>query len=76
MRAIAEQLEAYAEGLEGAWCVEIGPSGPVLAMRHPAKRHEGTVRRICKQLDERRADRPGHPAPVTSDAVCHDVLRG
>ncbi|GGZ78852.1 Uma2 family endonuclease [Streptomyces echinoruber] len=51
MRAIAEDLGAYAERLEGAWSVEIGPSGPVLAMVRPSKRHEGTVRRICKQLD-------------------------
>lgn len=28
MRAIAEELDAYAEILEGAWRVEIGPSGP------------------------------------------------
>ncbi|MGW2698672.1 Uma2 family endonuclease [Streptomyces sp. NPDC001340] len=52
MRAIAEELGAYAEQLEGAWSVEIGPSGPILAMMCPSKRHEGTVRRICKQLDE------------------------
>ncbi|MFJ4032396.1 Uma2 family endonuclease [Streptomyces griseoluteus] len=52
MRAIAEELGAYAEQLEGAWSVEIGPSGPMLAMMCPSKRHEGTVRRICKQLDE------------------------
>jgi Uma2 family endonuclease len=51
MRAIAEELGAYAEHLEGAWSVEIGPSGPVLAMRRPSKRHAGTIRRICKQLD-------------------------
>lgn len=52
MRAIAEELTAYAEHLEGSWNVEIGPSGPFLAMMSPSKRHEGTVRRICKQLDE------------------------
>lgn len=52
MRAIAEELGAYAERLEGAWSVEIGPSGPILAMMCPSKRHEGTIRRICKQLDE------------------------
>ncbi|MGV9938080.1 Uma2 family endonuclease [Streptomyces sp. NPDC003401] len=51
MRAIAEELGAYAERFEGAWSVEIGPSGPVLAMMCPSKRHEGTIRRICKQLD-------------------------
>ncbi|AZM55333.1 hypothetical protein DMA15_24480 [Streptomyces sp. WAC 01529] len=52
MRAIAEELGAYAERLEGAWSVEIGPSGPILAMMCPSKRHEGAVRRICKQLDK------------------------
>lgn len=51
MRAIAERLEVFAEGLEGTWAVEIGPSGPVLAMRRPSKRREGTVRRIREQLD-------------------------
>ncbi|MFJ4690007.1 Uma2 family endonuclease [Streptomyces sp. NPDC088766] len=51
MRAIAEELGTYAERLEGAWSVEIGPSGPILAMMCPSKRHEGTIRRICKQLD-------------------------
>lgn len=51
MRAIAEELEAFAEGLEGTWTVEIGPSGPVLAMRRPSKRREGTVHRIREQLD-------------------------
>ncbi|MEV2249907.1 Uma2 family endonuclease [Streptomyces sp. NPDC050147] len=52
MRAIAEELGAYAERLEGTWNVEIGPSGPLLAMMRPSKRHEGTVRRICQQLDQ------------------------
>lgn len=52
MRTIAEELEAYAELLEGTWGVEIGPSGPVLAMRCPSKRREGAVRRIREQLDE------------------------
>lgn len=51
MRAIAEQLGAYAEGLEGAWSVEIGPAGPILAMMCPSKRHEGTIRRIRNQLN-------------------------
>ncbi|MFJ3650993.1 Uma2 family endonuclease [Streptomyces murinus] len=61
MRAIAEELGAYAEQLEGAWSVEIGPSGPILAMMCPSKRHEGTVRRICMQLDEQlRTTHPGH----------------
>ena len=52
MRAIAVQLGAYAENLEGVWTVEIGPSGPILAMMCPSKRHEGTVRRIRNQLNE------------------------
>jgi hypothetical protein len=52
MRAIAEDLTAYAEHLEGAWTVEIGPSDPFLATTTPSKRHEETIRRICKQLDE------------------------
>ncbi|MFD3560941.1 Uma2 family endonuclease [Streptomyces sp. NPDC058686] len=52
MRAIAEELAEYADHLEGSWSVEIGASGPILAMMSPSKRHEGTVRRICKQLDE------------------------
>ena len=52
MRAIAEQLGAHAEQLEGAWSVEIGPSGPILAMTCPSKRHEGTIRRIRNQLNE------------------------
>ncbi|MBJ3808906.1 Uma2 family endonuclease [Streptomyces flavofungini] len=61
MRAIAEELGAYAEQLEGSWSVEIGPSGPILAMMCPSKRHEGTVRRICKQLDEQLpATHPGY----------------
>ncbi len=52
MRAIAEELGALAERLQGAWSVEIGPSGPILAMMCPSKRHEGTVRRIRNQLNE------------------------
>ncbi|MFC7863367.1 Uma2 family endonuclease [Streptomyces murinus] len=61
MRAIAEELGAYAERLEGAWSVEIGPSGPTLAMMRPPKRHAGTVHRICMQLDEQlRTTHPGH----------------
>ncbi|MFD4787735.1 Uma2 family endonuclease [Streptomyces sp. NPDC058459] len=51
MRTIAEELGAYAERLEGAWSVEIGPSGPILAMMCPSKRHEGTVSRIRNQLN-------------------------
>lgn len=61
MRAIAEELMAYAEHLEGSWIVEIGPAGPSLAMMSPSKRHEGAVRRICKQLDEQlRSTHPGY----------------
>lgn len=52
MRAIAEELGAYAERLEGAWSVEIGPSGPILAMMCPSKRHEGTAHRIREQLNK------------------------
>ncbi|MEU5144743.1 Uma2 family endonuclease [Streptomyces sp. NPDC021139] len=51
MRDIAEDLGSYAERLEGAWLVEIGPSGPVLAMRCPSKRREGMVRRTREQVD-------------------------
>jgi Uma2 family endonuclease len=61
MRAIAEELMAHAEGLEGAWNVEIGPSGPFLAMISPSKRHAGTVRRIRNQLDAQLPDtHPGY----------------
>lgn len=61
MRAIAERLTAYAEQLEGSWKVEIGPSGPFLAMMCPSKRHEGTVRRIRDQLDAQlSATHPGY----------------
>lgn len=61
MRAIAEELTAYAEELEGTWNVEIGPSGPFLAMMSPSKRHEGTVRRIRNQLNAQLPDtHPGY----------------
>ncbi|POX56156.1 hypothetical protein C3489_06920 [Streptomyces sp. Ru71] len=50
-RALAEELDAYAQGLPGAWTVEIGPSGPVLAMRRASKRREGVIRRTREQLD-------------------------
>ncbi len=61
MRAIAEDLGAYAERLEGAWRVEIGPSGPVLAMRCPSKRRAGIVRRVREQLDAQLLSTlPGH----------------
>jgi hypothetical protein len=61
MRAIAEELEAYAQGLEGTWRVEIGPSGPVLAMVRSSKRREGTVRRIREQLAKQLAGtHPGY----------------
>ncbi len=61
MRAIAAELGAYSERLEGSWSVETGPSGPILATMCPSKRHEGTVRRICKQLDAQPPDtHPGY----------------
>ncbi|MFC8242450.1 Uma2 family endonuclease [Streptomyces chartreusis] len=61
MRAIAAELGTYAEQLEGAWSVEIGPAGPILAMMCPSKRHEGTVRRIRNQLNEQLpATHPGY----------------
>lgn len=61
MRAIAEELMVYAEHLEGSWKVEIGPSGPFLAMMSPSKRHEGTVRRIRDQLNAQLpATHPGY----------------
>lgn len=61
MRAIAENLGAYAERLEGTWRVEIGPSGPALAMLCPSKRREGTVRRIREQVDRQlRSTHPGY----------------
>ncbi len=61
MRAIAEELTEFAEHLEGAWNVEIGPSGPFLAMMSPSKRHEGAVRRIRNQLNEQLpATHPGY----------------
>ncbi|MFE0674038.1 Uma2 family endonuclease [Streptomyces sp. NPDC058867] len=61
MRVIAEKLESFAERLEGAWSVEIGPSGPVLAMARRPTRHEGTIRRICEQLDQQLSTtHPGH----------------
>ncbi|WP_328494191.1 Uma2 family endonuclease [Streptomyces sp. NBC_00414] len=61
MRAITEELTGFAEHLEGAWNVEIGPSGPFLAMMSPSKRHEGTVRRIRNQLNEQLpATHPGY----------------
>lgn len=52
MRAIAEELGAYAERLEGSWTVEIGPSGPILAMTCHPMRHAGAIHRIRNQLDE------------------------
>ncbi|MBZ6285118.1 Uma2 family endonuclease [Streptomyces olivaceus] len=61
MRSVAEDLWSYAERLEGSWLVEIGPSGPVLAMRYPSKRREGMVRRIREQLNGQLRDtHPGH----------------
>ncbi|WP_190139273.1 hypothetical protein [Streptomyces longispororuber] len=55
---------AVAEGLEGSWTVEIGPSGPLLAMRHPSLRHAGTVRRVTDQVvDPRRGTVEVHSEP-------------
>ncbi|MFG2815094.1 Uma2 family endonuclease [Streptomyces sp. NPDC048410] len=60
MRVLASELGAFAEGLEGAWRVEIGPEGPSLALRRRPKRHAGTVRRLREQLDTQlRATHPG-----------------
>ncbi|WP_190014086.1 Uma2 family endonuclease [Streptomyces lucensis] len=74
MRAIAEELGAYAERLEGAWSVEIGPAGPILAMMCPSKRHEGTIRRICKQLDEQLlVTHPGYIS-VSGPEIEHPAL--
>ncbi|MFE6165914.1 Uma2 family endonuclease [Streptomyces sp. NPDC056486] len=61
MRVIAEELMEYAERLEGSWTVEIGPSGPRLAMITRSKRRAGTVRRIRDQLDDQLpTTHPGH----------------
>ncbi|MFJ6724477.1 Uma2 family endonuclease [Streptomyces sp. NPDC091281] len=61
MRAIAEELGAYAEGLDGAWRVEVGPAGPVLAMSRRPKRHAGTLHRLRALLDGQLArTHPGH----------------
>ncbi|MCS0605335.1 Uma2 family endonuclease [Streptomyces sp. LP11] len=61
MRAIAEELGAHAERLEGAWSVEIGRSGPALFRTSAPTRHEGTVRRVREQLDRQvPSTRPGH----------------
>ncbi|MDQ1026353.1 Uma2 family endonuclease [Streptomyces umbrinus] len=61
MRVIAEELTEYAEHLEGAWIVEIGPCGPSLAMMSPSKRHVGAVRRIRNQLNKQLpATHPGY----------------
>lgn len=61
MRAIAERLDAFAETLEGSWSVEIGPSGPVLAMARRPVRHAGAARRIREQLDKQvPVSHPGH----------------
>ncbi|MET8692807.1 Uma2 family endonuclease [Streptomyces bauhiniae] len=61
MRLLADELDAFAEGLEGAWRVEIGPEGPSLALRRRPKRHAGIVRRLREQLDgQLRAAHPEH----------------
>ncbi len=61
MRVIAEQLWAYVEQLEGAWSVEIGPSGLVLAMTCRPLRRESTRRLVREQLDQQVAvTHPGY----------------
>ncbi|MGW5100321.1 Uma2 family endonuclease [Streptomyces sp. NPDC004100] len=61
MRALVEELDAFASGLEGAWRVEIGPEGPSLALRCRPKRHAGIVRRLREQVDRQlRATHPDH----------------
>ncbi|WP_330236349.1 Uma2 family endonuclease [Streptomyces sp. NBC_00566] len=61
MRAFAEELGTLAERLVGVWRVEIGPAGPVLALRRRPKRHAGALRRLRAQLDEQlRTTHPGH----------------
>lgn len=74
MRAIAEELGAYAERLEGTWSVEIGPSGPILAMMCPSKRHEGTLHRIREQLNRQvPATHPGYVC-ATGPEIEHPAL--
>ncbi len=61
MRVLADEPGAFAEGLEGAWRVEIGPEGPSLALRRRPKRHAGIVRSLRAQLDRQlRATHPDH----------------
>ncbi|MHA5053940.1 Uma2 family endonuclease [Streptomyces sp. SD15] len=74
MRAIAEELTAYAEHLEGSWNVEIGPSGPFLAMMSPSKRHEGAVHRISRQLNAQLpATHPGYVC-ATGPEIEHPAI--
>ncbi|MGY0491997.1 Uma2 family endonuclease [Streptomyces sp. WG-D5] len=74
MRQIAEELAEYAHRLEGSWSVEIGASGPILAMMSPSKRHEGTVWRISKQLNSQvPVTHPGH-ACVPGPEVEHPAI--
>lgn len=74
MRAIAEELTEYAEHLEGSWSVEIGPSGPFLAMMSPSKRHEGAIHRIRKQLDAQLpATHPGYVC-ATGPEIEHPAI--
>ncbi|TQK98864.1 hypothetical protein FB563_3912 [Streptomyces puniciscabiei] len=76
MRAVAEELDAFAGQLEGAWSVEIGPSGPVLAMRRAPVRHQGTVRRIREQLDgQLPATHPGHICASGPQIECPAIGR-
>ncbi|MGA5504072.1 Uma2 family endonuclease [Streptomyces umbrinus] len=74
MRAIAEELTEYAEHLEGSWSVEIGPSGPFLAMMSPSKRHEGAIHRIRRQLDAQLpATHPGYVC-ATGPEIEHPAI--
>ncbi|MFB9348053.1 Uma2 family endonuclease [Streptomyces heliomycini] len=74
MRVIAEQLEACAERWEGAWSMEIGPSGPVLAMVYPSKRRQGMIRRVRDQLDEQLSlTRPGYVC-VNGPGIEHPAI--
>lgn len=74
MRVIAEELTEYAEHLEGSWSVEIGPSGPFLAMMSPSKRREGAIHRIRRQLDAQLpATHPGYVC-ATGPEIEHPAI--
>lgn len=51
IRKVADDLSTYAERLEGAWSVEIGADGPVMAMTRPVNRHERIAGRIRDQIN-------------------------